>query len=112
MAAPARAFPQWAVLEHYGPGLDIGADGDPVLELVGRTETACNLQPQWAREDTANQDQQSQSWNLYLPAGTPLSGHDRVVVGEETLEVYGDGRPVSDFGGRPHHVEATLRRVV
>jgi hypothetical protein len=110
--APARAFPQRAVIEHWVQGLDVDGYGNPALELGATEEVPCNLQPKGTTEDTANQDQQSASWNLYLPAGVELGGSDRVVVGGLTLEAIGAGRPVGDFAGRPHHVEATLRRVV
>ena len=73
---------------------------------------ACNLQPQWSREDTVNQDQLQESWNLYLPAGTVLGHQDRVLVDDLELEAVGGGRAVSDFARRPHHVEAVVRRTL
>jgi hypothetical protein len=112
MPAPARAFPQRAVIEHWVPGNQVDAYGNPVLELGSTEAVPCNLQPKGTTEDTANQDQQTASWNLYLPAGTELGGSDRVVVdGGVTMEAIGAGRPWAPFGGRPHHVEATLRAV-
>lgn len=104
---PRRAFPQEATIEHYGPG---AGDVEGTRQLVGTERARCNLQAGWRREDTANRDQESEQWNLYLPAGTALGHQDRVVVGDVTLEVIGGGRPCVDFSGRPHHVEAVLRR--
>ena len=112
MPAPARAFPLVAIIHHFAEGEGTDEYGNPVLEEVGTEEVRCNLQPQWSRENTANQDQQSESFNLYLPAGVALSGHDRVSVGGVQHEVFGTGMDWSDFAGVPHHVEATLRRVV
>jgi hypothetical protein len=105
---PARSFPQQATIEHYAPD---PADVDGQRQLVGKTTVRCNLQTQWSREDTVNLDQSQGSWNLYLPPGTQLGHQDRVVVGELQLEAIGAGRAVGDFAGRPHHVEAVVRRV-
>lgn len=110
MAAPARAFQYRATIHHYrsDPRAPDGA-----RELVGETSTRCNLQPQWAREETANLDISQRSWNIYFPAGTALGHQDRVTVetpeGARTLEAVGEGRGFSPFDGRPHHVEATVR---
>jgi hypothetical protein len=106
MPAPARAFFQEATIEHYAPD---PADLDGQRQLVGTTTVRCNLQPQWAREETANLDISQRSWNLYLPPGTALGHQDRVLVGDLQLEAVGAGRPMADFAGRPHHVEAVVR---
>ena len=74
-------------------------------------ESPCNLQPQWSREQTANEVVEFEAWNLYLPPEVELGAQDRVIVDEMVLEVYGPGGTFVDFGGRHHHVEATLRRV-
>lgn len=61
-------------------------------------------------EDTADRDQQAKTFVYYLPPvvdGEPvvLSGRDRIVDGDETLEVL--GQPITATRrGRPHHVEA------
>jgi hypothetical protein len=109
MPAPARAFPMEATIEHYRSD---PADPEGRRERVGETRTRCNLQPQWSREETANTDQSSRRWNLYLPPGTTLGHQDRVVFADVgTLEAIGEGRVFADFAGRPHHVEAILARV-
>jgi hypothetical protein len=108
MAAPARAFPLKATIQHFAPD---PTDPDGVRRPVGETPTRCNLQPQWAREETANQDISQRSWNLYLPAGTTLGHQDRVIfAGLDPLEAIGEGRAFNDFAGRPHHVEAIVRK--
>jgi hypothetical protein len=108
MAAPPRAFPLEATIQHFRSD---PADLDGARQLVGETKTRCNLQPQWAREETANQDLSQRSWNLYLPAGTQLGHQDRVIfTGLDPLEAIGEGRAFNDFAGRPHHVEAIVRK--
>jgi|SRR5580704_538951 len=104
---PVRAFPQQATIEHYAPD---PADVDGQRQLVGKSTVRCNLQPQWAREDTMNQDLSQRSWNLYLPPGTELGHQARVLVDDMALEAIGEGRAVGDFRGRAHHVEAIVRR--
>lgn len=110
MAAPARAFQYRAVIHHYRSD---PSDPEGQRQHVGDTTTRCNLQPGWAREETANMDISQRVWNLYLPAGTQLGHQDRVTVAEGadagTYEAIGAGRPFAPFDARPHHVEATLR---
>jgi hypothetical protein len=110
MAAPARAFPLRCSIEHFRWR---DTEGDPELELVGTDEDVpCNVQPQWSREYTENQDQQARSFNLYLPAGTVIGGSDQVVVEGMRLEAFGEGRSFWSFDSRPHHVESVCRRVL
>lgn len=108
MPAPPRAFPLECLIQHYRSD---PSDPEGTRQLVGETRSACNLQPQWAREDTANQDQSARSWNIYFPAGTTLGHQDRVLMAGLELEAIGEGREFSDFNGRSHHVEAVLRKV-
>ncbi len=108
MPAPARAFPLRATLERFGPANDV----DGSREFLGAETVKCNLQPQWSREDTVSQDQLQDSWNLYLPPGTVVGHQDRLVIGDLEVEALGAGRPYSDFAGRPHHVEAVVRRTL
>lgn len=110
MAAPARAFQYRATIHHYRSD---PTDPEGTRELVGETSTRCNLQPGWAREDTANLDISQRSWNIYFPPGVELGHQDRVTVeGQGTLEAIGEGRAFTPFDGRPHHVEAIVQRTV
>jgi hypothetical protein len=105
----ARAFNRRVTVVHYRTT----NDPEPRLEEVSREEEVpANVQATPSREDTVNRDQQSQAWNGYFPLGTRLAGQDRVLLDDLVLEVYGAGLEVYDLGGRPHHVEAALRRVV
>jgi hypothetical protein len=108
MPAPARAFPQRVKVEHYRPS-DSDEGG---LELVGATDTPANVQASTTSESTANQDQQSARFNVYFPAGVEVSGHDVVIFQGRRLEAQGGGRPMTDFAGRPHHVELLVQEVV
>jgi len=110
VAAPARAFQYRATIHHYRSD---PTDPEGTRELVGETSTRCNLQPGWAREDTANLDISQRSWNIYFPPGVELGHQDRVTVeGQGTLEAIGEGRAFTPFDGRPHHVEAIVQRTV
>lgn len=111
MPAPARAFPLSAVIEHHGPAALADEYGDRPAEPVGTERVRCNLQPTASSDSSANEARETEVFNLYLPAGTVLGGQDVVIVDGERLAVTGPGVKFSDFGGRPHHVEATLRRV-
>ena len=106
-----RAFLLQATIEHRAPRPERDEYGDHPLVVTSTEEVPCNLQPQWSREQTVNADTQVESFNLYLPAGVELGGHDRVVVEGVGYEVFGPAGEWVDFAQRPHHVEAILRRV-
>jgi hypothetical protein len=108
----ARAFPQQVTIEHRAPA-DTFRDefGDVPLVVTSTEEVACNLQPVRSTESTANQAQESEAFNLYLPPGVELGAQDRVILEGVALELDGAGQLFTDFGGHPHHVQATLRRV-
>ena len=90
-------------------GNDIVIDGDPLVDVpAGR-----DLQGE-AREDIVARDQQERVFTDFFPAvlddGTELelSGYDRIIDGEDTLEIRGDPEViVRRRGGRVHHIEAT-----
>jgi hypothetical protein len=106
MGATLRAFPQDVVIEHYAPD---ERDPDRRLRKTGRSETRGNVQATISREITNNTELQLVSYNMYFPAGTEISGYDRVLVDGLTIEVFGPGRTSTDFAGRAHHVEAAGR---
>lgn len=63
-----------------------------------------------AEEDTADRDQQARTFVYYLPvvhegAELELAGRDRIVDGDDTLEVLG-APIVATSRGRKHHIEA------
>jgi hypothetical protein len=63
-------------------------------------------------ETLVGRDEQELDARVWLAAGTPITGRDRVVVEGETFEVIGPPlRPRSPWADREHHVRADLRRV-
>lgn len=84
-----------------GRGNEIIVDGTPVEGVKAGRD------PLEATEDLEARDQQARSFVYFLPAGTPITGYDRIVDGTETFEVRGaPDRVIRRRGGREHHVEA------
>lgn len=82
-------------------GNDVIGDGTPVEGVKAGRD------PLEATEDLDERDQQGRVYVYFLPAGTPITGYDRIVDGDETFEVRGaPDRVVRRRGGREHHVEA------
>lgn len=72
----------------------------------------CWIEQVAASESTSAGDIQTDEWRIYLPAGTVVSGSDRLAVGDVELEV--DGPPWPAINPRTavaSHVEAKGRRV-
>lgn len=84
--------------------------GNPA-ELVTAVDVVGEVQ-QASRSDRGDdQHTQDQTWRLFLPAGTALTGWDRVTVDGAEYEVEGPPWPVVNARtGVASHVEATLRR--
>lgn len=61
-------------------------------------------------EDLLNRDAQIAEWVLFLEAGTPITGHDRVMWEGIMFEVAGPPQRAWTPRGE-HHVEATLRAI-
>lgn len=49
----------------------------------------CWLAQVQASEDTVDTDQQSETFEVYLPGETVVSGHDRLTVADGTFEFFG-----------------------
>lgn len=84
--------------------------GDHV-ETGRATYPGCQLQPLSSVEEIETGDQVTSRWSLYGPAHLEASAVDRVIVEGITYELDGDLQLWRDLSGRPHHVEAVLRKV-
>ncbi|WP_103353611.1 hypothetical protein [Amycolatopsis sp. CA-128772] len=82
-----------------------------------RTETGratyagCVVQPLSTVEQLDTGDQVVTRWTLYGPPLLDASPTDRIEVAGDTYELDGDLQLWRGLDGRPHHVEAFLRRV-
>jgi hypothetical protein len=75
-------------------------------------DVKCWFEQVRASEDTAGQDQQSEAWRVYLPAGTTCSGSDRLTVGDVVIEFSGPPWPaINPRTAVESHVEVTGKRV-
>lgn len=88
---------------------------DQVPDWANATRTATHgwlAQVTSTEETTDRRDAQIAEWILYLPAGTDLTGRDRVQVDgmTETFELVGPPNRAHRRGGE-HHLEAQLRTV-
>lgn len=70
----------------------------------------CSVQPLTTAEQLSNVDQVVTRWRLFAPPNADLVVTDAVVVAGIQYEVDGDPQVWPDMGGRPHHLEAYLRR--
>lgn len=68
----------------------------------------CSVQPMPAAEVTVDRDNITTRWTAWLPVGTAISGHSRVIWRGDTYDVDGDPQ-LWDFGPLAHIV-ANLRR--
>ena len=84
--------------------------GNTGYDWADDAEYPARLSQLKADERPVTEDRQVIEWRLYLPPEADLAAADRVVVDEQTFEVWGDPYPVR--GARDvHHLEANLRRV-
>lgn len=76
--------------------------------------TGCSLQPlrgvTSTESNTASADQVITRWALFAPPGADIAATDRVRQGPLDLQVDGDPATWPGPNGRPHHVEAYLKR--
>jgi len=74
----------------------------------------CSLQPlrgvSSTESNTASADQAVTRWLLFAPPGADILASDRVQQGPLDLQVDGDPATWPGPNGRPHHVEAYLKR--
>lgn len=75
------------------------------------TYPGCSVQPLSSVEEINAGDQIISRWSLYGPPIMEASPVDRVIVEGVTYELDGDLQLWRDLSGRPHHVEAVLRKV-
>lgn len=75
------------------------------------TYPGCQLQPMTSVEEIGPGDQVITRWAFFGPAHLEASPIDLVIVEGVTYEVDGEVQLWRDLSGRPHHVEAALRRV-
>jgi hypothetical protein len=85
------------------------------LGVAGRTWSpstvpGCSFQPVSATEANSNVDLTVTMWRLYAPPTLQLTSRDRVQVGPDVFEVFGDPQLWRDARGRPQHVQALLRK--
>ena len=69
-------------------------DGDPDDYNVPTEETTTSTVRCWltqanASESTRDADQQTENVVIYLPAGTEVTGRDRITINEDTFEFQG-----------------------
>lgn len=81
--------------------------GDPAEVQV----SGCSMQPAASVESLDGGDTVSSAWDLFLPPGVIITALHRVRWRGDLYEVDGEPRPWDDERGRPHHIEAQVRRV-
>lgn len=96
------------------PGETVDTFGDPVVEDGDPIIVRCWLEQTVRVEDTANRDQQAETYTLYLEAAaaSTVDGSSRITIDGFTYEL--DGPPwaaTNPRTGRVSHLVATGRRV-
>lgn len=94
-------------------GREVIVDGTPVVGIPAARRVAETA------EDEDRRDVQSTRFDYMLAALHPdtgealvISGRDRIVDGDEVLEVVGDARPAVQHGrGRTHHLEVRAMKI-
>lgn len=90
------------------------AYGDPTLS-TSDTRTVCWVDRRSSKDNT--EDSGAENWltansDLYLPAGTDVTGNDRVTVGGDLFEIIGPPyQHVHPLTTTPIYVIAKIRRV-
>jgi head-tail adaptor len=95
------------------PAMIIDAYGNTVPDWTAADTVAipARVQQSAQQEDTADRDQQSATFVVFLPAGADVTGSDRLDWSGRTLELLGPPAQVDAYS-RPHHVEARAREVI
>ncbi len=96
------------------PGTTTDRYGNVTKDWSNPTETAVKgwVAQQEGTEVLDGRDAQIRRWICYLPAGTDITGSDRVVWGTVTFEVSGPPNRAWHPSMGEHHVEAVLLAVV
>jgi hypothetical protein len=93
------------ITDSYGNQLP---DWDNALEL----SLSCRVQQQQANEDTADRDQQTATFLVFLPPGADVTGSDRLDWHGRLLELLGPPAPVGGYNSTAHHLEARAGEVI
>lgn len=107
---PTRLMTQTATLHHVTQTGDADEYNDPTTEETTET-VACLLQQRTRIEANGLAVTSTDTWALYLPAGTTVDTLDYVTV--DGIDYQIDGRPWPAFNPRARavsHIEATLKR--
>lgn len=102
LAHTATIVTPGVTVDRYGP--------TPDWTNAAETTTRAWFSQRSALEDRDHREAQIGDWVGFFPAGTILTGHDRVRWGSITFEVDGPPNPAGTPRGA-HHVEARLRVV-
>jgi hypothetical protein len=108
MTLPCTLYPR-AVGSSDEYGDQVLVDGTPVV-LDG--DPGCWIEQTQRSERTDNQNEQAETFSLYLPSDADVSGLDRIEVEGVSYEL--DGPPWRAFNPRTRqytHLQATVRRV-
>lgn len=86
--------------------------GDPLSgDPAEVTVSGCSMQPGASTEDLDGRDTVAAEWDLFIPPGVTITALHRVRFHGELYEVDGAPQSWDDERGRPHHIEARLKRV-
>lgn len=84
-------------------------------DVIGTTATVSTVgyvDQTTANEITVDRETYMADWRVFLAAGTPVDGSDRIIHGSQTLEVIGPPHEVwNPRTQRIHHVELRCREV-
>lgn len=89
------------------------AYGNQVTDWAHATSVSLSarVQQSSAGEDQLDRDSQLAQFVVFLPAGSDVTGSDRLTWAGRTLELVGPPTPVGGYRG-VHHIEARAREVV
>lgn len=98
------------ILSFTQSGEDAYGNPRPTWDAEGSGTAVYGRLEQIARdENVTDRDTQVTRWRFYMPAGTVITGRDRLATSEGVLEVEGPPRRMRTPTGE-HHVVAYLRQ--
>lgn len=92
-------------------GTDEYGNEVPDWGAASRLDLRARVQQSSQQEDTADRDQQTAQFLVFLPAGADVAGSDRLEWGGRLLELVGPPAAMDGYGAA-HHVEARAREAV
>jgi len=108
---PSRLLRLTGTLVHLGDE-DDRDEYNNIIRAETEATVACWVEQTQRSEDTVDTDQQAETYRLFLPAGTVVSGSDRLTVNGSTYELIGPPWPaVNPRTTVTSHIEATGRKV-